>query len=187
MRIGTYTFDEFAEEVRRFHGSPAPGVIIGGFMVDAAKAGLPDGVLFEAICETRICLPDAVQLTTPCTLGNGRLRVAHVGRFALTLYDKISGEGVRAFIVTKKLDRWPTIKEWFLKLRPKAEQDTGKLIEEIREAGTDYIGTARVRVDPEYFGKKKIGPVRVCPGCGEAYPASDGERCGGCRGELPYE
>ena len=61
------------------------------------------GCLFDAICETRNCLPDAVQLLTPCTIGNGWLKVVNVGRFALTLYDKYQGEGVRVYLDPAKV------------------------------------------------------------------------------------
>ena len=33
MNIRNYTFEEFVERVKEFHGYSAPGVIIGGFMV----------------------------------------------------------------------------------------------------------------------------------------------------------
>ena len=67
MHIGPYTFDEFSTLVESFHGSAAPGVLVGGVMVEAAKSRLPEGILFDALTETRACLPDAVQLLTPCT------------------------------------------------------------------------------------------------------------------------
>ncbi|MEN6617055.1 MAG: formylmethanofuran dehydrogenase subunit E family protein, partial [Syntrophorhabdus sp.] len=59
-----YTFDEYKEMVRQFHGSDAPGLLIGGFMVSLAIENLPAGTLYDAVCETKQCLPDAVQLLT---------------------------------------------------------------------------------------------------------------------------
>lgn len=185
-RIGSHSFGEYCSIVERFHGSPAPGVLIGGYMVDLARQGMAEGVLFEAICETRVCLPDAIQLLTPCTTGNNRVKVVHVGRFALTLYDKVTGIGFRAFLDVSKLNRWSEIRTWFLKLKPKSEQDGVRLLEEIGAAGTSILGVEPVTVKPAFLEKSKLGPVRLCPSCGEAYPNSDGDRCGGCRGELPY-
>src|SRR5512139_1693635 len=95
MSIRSFTFEEYVERVRSFHGFAAPGVVIGGFMVDVAYQHLPDKGLFDTICETAKCLPDAIQLLTQCTVGNGWLRVIDIGRFALSLYDKSGGEGVR--------------------------------------------------------------------------------------------
>jgi formylmethanofuran dehydrogenase subunit E len=65
MKICSYTFEEFVNRVQTFHGFAAPGVIIGGFMVDLAQRKLAPNVLFNALCETRKCLPDAVQLLLP--------------------------------------------------------------------------------------------------------------------------
>ena len=82
VMIKSYMFQEFVDLVSSFHGYAAPGVIIGGFMVDLAYRYLPEEGLFDALCETPKCLPDAIQLLTPCTLGNGWLTVVNTGRFA---------------------------------------------------------------------------------------------------------
>ena len=42
MNICSYTFEEYVERVRSFHGFAAPGVVIGGFMVDLAYQHLPE-------------------------------------------------------------------------------------------------------------------------------------------------
>ena len=65
--IGEYTFGEYLDAVESFHGYKAPGVVIGGIMVDFAMQQLPSNTLFDAISETTYCLPDAIQLLTPCT------------------------------------------------------------------------------------------------------------------------
>jgi formylmethanofuran dehydrogenase subunit E len=184
--VGEYGFEEFCDTVERFHGSPAPGVLVGGFMVELARQGLPEGTLFEALCETRVCLPDAIQLLTPCTLGNGRVKVVHVGRFALSLYDKYTGVGRRVFLDVRKMGAWPEIRSWFLKLKPKAEQDSPRLLREIGMAGTAVLGFEPIALAETFIRKQKLGRVQLCPRCGEAFPTSAGEVCGGCRGELPY-
>ena len=98
MNIRSYTFEQYVERVRDFHGFAAPGVLIGGFMVELAYQHLPEEGLFDAISETAKCLPDAIQLLTPCTVGNGWLTVINMGRYAMTLYNKYTGEGVRVFV-----------------------------------------------------------------------------------------
>jgi formylmethanofuran dehydrogenase subunit E len=140
MNIGAYSFEEFLQLVKSFHGHAAPGVVIGGIMVEAARRQLPAEVLFDALCETRNCLPDAIQLLTPCTIGNGWLKVVNLDRFALTLYDKYQGEGVRVFLDPAKVAGWPEINTWYRKLKPKREQDPARLREEIKNAGTDILG-----------------------------------------------
>ncbi len=119
--IGPYTIDEFIEAAGRFHGYAAPGLILGGFMVHEARGYIPEGVLFDAISETAWCLPDAVQMLTPCTVGNGWLRIFNLGLYAVSLFDKFSGQGVRVAVETARLDAYPTIREWLFKLKPKKE------------------------------------------------------------------
>ncbi len=75
-----YSTEEYLAMVVKFHGHQAPGLMIGGFMVDMAMRERPEGEFFDVLCETSVCLPDAVQLLTPCTYGNGWLKVVDIGR-----------------------------------------------------------------------------------------------------------
>ncbi|WP_081859170.1 FmdE family protein [Desulfohalovibrio reitneri] len=185
--IGPHTFAEFIEEARRFHGYPAPGLIIGGIMVQAARRRLPEGVLFDAISEASSCLPDAVQILTPCTAGNGWLRVIDLGRYALTLFNKHTGEGVRVALDPEKLQDWPEFRDWFFKAKSKPEQDVDRLREEMRLAGESVLRIEPAQVKPEHVGKTSKGPIRACPLCGEAYPERTGRICLGCQGRAPVE
>ena len=186
MNIGPYSIEDYMHLVKSFHGNIAPGLIIGGFMVDLAMKNLPDGVLFDAISETQTCLPDAIQLLTPCTIGNGWLKVMDFGRYALCLYDKNQGKGVRVFLDTEKLKGWPEINTWFFKLKPKKEQDPIILRDRIIDAGPDILTVQHVTVDNVFLGKKGKGAIGTCPSCGEAYPAKDGTVCLACKGGSPY-
>jgi formylmethanofuran dehydrogenase subunit E len=186
MEICSYTFEEYIEMVQDFHGFFAPGVIIGGFMVDLAYRQLPADGLFDAISETPKCLPDAIQLLTPCTIGNGWLTIINVGRFALTLYDKTTGQGIRVFIDAEKLELWPPIKNWYFKLVSKKQRDAEALINAIREAGAAILGFRPVTVPQEIIQKRRRGTFAVCSRCKEGYPAADGLICRGCQGELIY-
>ena len=186
MNIGPYSFDEYVHLVKSFHGHTAPGMIIGGIMVDMALNNTPAGEFFDALCETASCLPDAVQLLTPCTIGNGWLRIVNVGRYAVTLFEKYGGEGVRVYLDSSMLDAWPAIKEWFFKLKPKKEQDSQTLFEQIRNAGTNLYSIQNVKVQARFLEKQSKGSIAVCPLCGEAYPSKDGEICRGCGADNPY-
>ena len=53
-----YSFDEFLDIIDFFHGHVAPGLVIGGKMVDLAMRHVPEGTLFDSICETANCLPE---------------------------------------------------------------------------------------------------------------------------------
>ncbi len=181
------TFEEFAAMVKAFHGSIAPGIMIGRSMVDLALRCLPKDGLYDVICETAKCLPDAVQLLTPCSIGNGWLKIIDTGRFALAFYDKATGKGIRVFIDPEKLGVWPEIRNWFLKLTPKKEQDTARLMKEIEEAGSDICSVESIEVSLDLVKKEKGGPIALCPSCGEPYPSGRGAVCPACRGGvLPY-
>ncbi len=186
MNIGPHSFDEFLQIVKSFHGFAAPGVVLGGFMVDEARRQLPPEALFDAVCETRHCLPDAVQLLTPCTLGNGWLKVVNLDRFALIFYDKYQGDGVRVYLDRVKAEGWPTIRDWYLKLKPKKQQDTALLLQQIEAAGPAVLSWHQVKMRPQYLQVRKRGRMKLCPLCQEAYPAQDGGICRACRGEAPY-
>ncbi len=186
MKIGNYSYDEYLYLVKSFHGSLAPGLIIGGFMVNLALKSLPEGEFFDAICETPVCLPDSVQLLTPCTIGNGWLTVLPFGRFAITFFEKYGGEGVRVHLDLAKMENYPAINTWFLKLKTKKEQDPERLLDEIRVAGEDLLSIQRVRVQPESVRRKKMWAYAKCRICGEAYPAHHGDSCMACQGESPY-
>ncbi|MBN2538583.1 MAG: trehalose-binding protein [Deltaproteobacteria bacterium] len=186
MNIGPYSFDEYIHLVKSFHGHIAPGMIIGGIMVDTALNNTPAGDLFDALCETENCLPDAVQLLTPCTVGNGWLRIVNFGRYAVTLYEKYKGDGVRVYLDPSTLDEWPAIKEWFFKLKQKKDQNSELLYEQIRKAGAELCKIQNVHMHPRFMEKRSKGDTNVCPLCGEAFPSKDGEICRGCGSEKPY-
>ena len=120
----TARFEAFVKATSQFHGYPAPGVLLGCYMVEAAKDRIPEGVLYDAVCETVWCLPDAVQMLTPCTVGNGWLRVLNLGHYALSLYDKYTGRGVRVYLDARRLTQWEDVADWLLKRKPKSEQNS---------------------------------------------------------------
>jgi len=184
MNICTYSFEEYLHLVKSFHGHLAPGLIVGGFMVDLAMKHLPEGEFFDAICETNVCLPDAVQILTPCTIGNGWLSIVPFGKFAVTLYEKYSGKGVRVYLDT---ENWiPGRKSALVsKKKKKSEQNTDVLLAQIKEAGPCLFSIQHVQVEPEKVRRKKMGPVDVCPAFGDAYPKRDGDKCQSCRGDTP--
>jgi formylmethanofuran dehydrogenase subunit E len=186
-RIGIYAWEEYIKRVNSFHGYAAPGVIIGGIMINIAMERIPKGILFNVICETAYCLPDAVQLLTPCTVGNGWLKIIDLGRFAVSLYGKNDGKGVRIYLDAKKLQDWDEIKAWFLKLKDKKEQNVERLREQIRKAGCDIYKIYPVRIKPQYLIKRSKGSIGICNKCGEAYPVKDGTICRGCQGNSPYD
>lgn len=187
MNIGAYTFEEFCQLAANFHGYAAPGVLIGGYMVEKARSALPEGTLFEAVVESPKCLPDAVQLLTLCSTGNQRMKIHNLGRYALSLFDKHSGEGYRVSLNSEKMRAYPELYAWFHKKKAKSEQDVERLEKEICAAGDSICDIAPIRIKRRFIGHKHSPAIVNCPVCGEAYPSSDGCLCRGCQGEAPYE
>jgi formylmethanofuran dehydrogenase subunit E len=186
MKICSYTYEEYVDLLTSFHGNTAPGLLIGGFMVDLARRQLPAEGFYDAICETPACLPDAIQLLTPCTVGYGWLKIINLGRYALSLYEKYGGEGVRVYVDPEKLKAWPEIYNWFFKLTPKKDQDLNLLLRTIKEAGASYCGIQTVKLKPRFIKIVHRRGFTVCALCGESYPLDDGGICRACQGELPY-
>lgn len=181
-----YTFSEYESLAESFHGYAAPGLLVGGKMVDMALSSMPEEILFDVLCETAFCLPDAVQLLTLCTTGNGWLKVLNLGRFAFSFYDKFNGSGVRVYLDPKKLDAFSEIKTWFYKLKPKCEQNSDILKKQIEEAGEAIFSITKIQVSPGYLEKRENGKTENCTLCGEAYPVKHGSICRSCQGESPY-
>ena len=179
LTVGGMALDEALDCIERFHGSLAPGIVLGGFMVDIGQECMAEGVLYNAVVESRHCLPDAVQIFTPCTIGNTWLRVEDYGRFAITLYDKDTGSGVRVWVDIDKLDPFPEVKGWFLKRIPKSELPTERLLPAILEAGRAIFSHRNVQVE-DWVRPAKKGNVGICPQCGESYPIRYGKACRAC-------
>jgi|APLow6443716910_1056828.scaffolds.fasta_scaffold16864_2 formylmethanofuran dehydrogenase subunit E len=175
-----------------FHTYPAPGVLIGAFMVDYALVLLgvtPDRKLY-GVCETPKCLPDALQVLACCTTGNNRLRIIPIGKFAITLNaptESEVAEAVRVYVDLEKLKHYPTIDTWYAN-SPAYDKHTmkGRLQDEIFRAGRNILSFERVRV---IVKKKKKWTSVTCPCCGETVPdyLIEGDRCGACGSMKYYE
>ena len=99
-----------------FHGKYAPGAVIGAYMVQLAQEKLQPLIgKLNAIAESTVCLADAIQIMTGCTIGNKYLWLMNYGRYALCLYDRETKEGVRVWVDYNKIDpiKTPTLKKFF--------------------------------------------------------------------------
>lgn len=186
MTVCGRSFEDFLSTIERFHGCTAPGVVIGGFMVDLAQEHIGPDVEADAIVEATHCLPDAIQLFTPCTYGNGWMKVIDWDKFALTLYNKKTLEGVRVWLDLEKIRLFPNIYNWYMRLTPKGDLPLGVLLESIEEAGRRMLSCAPVQV-VQYYGKIRKGKSGVCSKCGEAYPLSQGDCCLSCQGKSYFK
>lgn len=175
----------FLEEVEKFHGWKAPGIIIGGFMVDWGLELMGDEIEFDAIVETSHCLPDAVQIFTSCTIGNGWMKILDWDKFAISFYDRRTLAGVRIWLDPEKLKAFPSIYRWYMRLAPKQELPLEILVDAILAAGRSLLSANPMRIT-RFSERKKKGPTALCPDCGEAYPVSQGPQCLACQGQKYY-
>lgn len=174
--------DEFLLAAEGFHGHVSPGVVMGGHLADAAWSSLGDVPFLNAVVESVVCLPDAVQLLTPCTLGNGFLQVLDWGRFALTLYDRRSLAGVRARFLAERVERFPLIAAWYLR-NSGGPVDKEPVVAELLAHGRELVEVAEVRMRRSLKDETRY-PTGPCPQCGEMYPLRWGPVCLACQGHA---
>ncbi len=175
-----------------FHSFPAPGLVMGVFMVDWAMEGLhatPGEKLF-AVAETKKCLPDALQVIAHCTIGNNRLRVLNAGRFAIVMNRPSTTEaskGVRVAVDAARLEAFPTLRAWFMHDRSFDRKTmTGMLFDDILGGGRRYLSLERVIVR---FDPKQAWSAGRCDCCGELVPNTllRSGVCAVCGDERYYE
>jgi len=180
------SLDDFLIHMEEFHGYRAPGLLLGGIMLDVALQELGQTPYLNVVTETVVCLPDAVQLLTPCTVGNGFLQVLDWGKFALTGYDRVSLSGVRAWLNLDALPGYPLVHRWFERSkRPIEKPDFEELASEILAGRADLVGHRQVALHRALKGSERV-PTGRCPECGESYRLSLGPTCPACRGEAYY-
>ncbi len=179
-------------QLAEFHTYPAPGVLIGAFMVDYAMEllGAKKGDKLYGVCETPKCLPDALQVLAHITIGNNRLKIVPIGKFAITMNRPSEGpmaDAIRVYVDLEKLKQYPTVDLWYAN-SPAFDKKTMKarLFDEIFTAGRTILSSEKVRVP--VMQKKKWKSV-TCPGCGESVPdyLIEGDRCGACGSMKYYE
>jgi formylmethanofuran dehydrogenase subunit E len=166
---GKLALKEYEAVVRDFHGHLAPGVLMGGFMVDWALEVMEPCQILDALVETRKCLPDAVQILTKCTIGNGWLRILDQGKLSLILYDKETMHGARVCLDPQRLCQFPLIRAWAMKERSKKENPLDPLIEEMMHAGRRIFGCQEVVVDKIPGALPAYSNPKICPICHEPF------------------
>jgi len=186
IKIGGIGFSDFLIQMEEFHGYRSPGMLLGGFMVDIALRELGPTPHLNVVTETVVCLPDAVQLLTPCTIGNGFLQVLDWGKFALTGYDRMGLSGVRVWLNADSLHNYPTIQRWFERSKRTGPKPLfEEVAPEMLEVGTKLLNHQPVRLYRALKDSKPV-PTERCPTCGEFYPLRIGSDCPACHGQAYY-
>lgn len=178
--------DDFLIMAEEFHGHLSPGVVTGAFLVDAASRVLGDTLYINAVVETLVCLPDAVQLLTPCTLGNGFMQLLDWGKFAVTLYDRETLDGARAWVDLDAAAANPLVSSWFMRQPEQDKVDKSLVVQELVTYGPKLAAVRPVRMKAPLRGEQKVATA-PCPACGESYPVTFGDRCPACAGRSYYE
>ncbi len=179
------TLNECLRTIEAFHGWKAPGLVIGMFMIDWARELVGEHVEADAIVETRHCLPDAIQLFTPCTVGNGWMKILDWDKFALSLYDRKKRHGNRVWLDLEKAEQFPDLYNWYMRLVPKNALPLEVLTDTILSAERSVLSCESVYITQSYERDKK-GKTAVCPICKEAYAGKLGKVCASCQGKGYY-
>ncbi|NCB37983.1 MAG: hypothetical protein EOM80_04365 [Erysipelotrichia bacterium] len=188
---------EWYEKAIDFHKKRAPGLLIAAVMIDICRSRLGEVKdQLNAICESISCLCDVVQLMTGCTIGNRYLTIyAELGRFAVTLYDRADGRGIRAFIDLDKISATdtPELYRFFYRTRS-AEVKAGgiarlksgeQVVREFLCVRDQVIGIQHVWV--EKFGKPQKPSAARCPKCRESFlQINTTSECAMCSGVSGY-
>jgi formylmethanofuran dehydrogenase subunit E len=177
-------YEDFVIRMEEFHGYRSPGIVLGALMVEAALKEVGTTPYLNVVTETVVCLPDAVQLLTPCTIGNGFLQILDWGKFALTAYDRKTLAGVRVWLNYDALGNYPLIHSWFERSSKSREKPVfEKLAAEILKAGSKLITQQPVRFYQALKSSQHV-PTGRCPQCGESYPLHFGPACPSCSGKA---
>jgi formylmethanofuran dehydrogenase subunit E len=187
VKLCGIAYEDFLIEMEAFHGHRSPGVLLGGLMLDRALEELGATHYLNVVCETVVCLPDAIQILTPCTFGNGFLQVLDWGKYALTTYDRQTLSGVRAWLNHDRISKYPLIHAWFERTgQPREKPPFEKLSEKILTAEDEIIICRPVRLHHALKDSKPV-PTGRCPKCSESYPLHLGPACPSCSGKGYYD
>ena len=173
--------EPYFEQGIEFHGYLSPGLVLGVIMVDLAKEILGPRDLIDAVVETKACIPDAIQLMTSCSYGNGWMRVKDWDKFALTLYDKHKLDGVRVFVNLEEVKKHPSIERWLMREGHTRKEE---LANEVMRVGRSILSWQRVRAAP--YKRIENAPLAVCSSCGETHSSVDSDLCIRCSGGEDY-
>lgn len=170
----------------KFHGNRAPGILLGGVMVDWAIELLAQKENLIAVSETKWSLPDAIQLVTPCTIGNGRLIVLNWGKMGLSLFSQKQHAGYRIWLDLVKTRRVPSIYNWHMRLPPPHSISKEQLVADILIAGRSILSWRAIPIT-RFVDISHSPTMAVCSQCNEAYPEDQGDLCLSCQGNSYYE
>lgn len=196
--LTTEEFNNITEKIYTFHTKRAPGIPIGVAMIDLALDKLgPIKDKINAVSETQACLSDVLQIMVGCTIGNRYLRIyKKLGKYALTLFDREDGRGIRVWVDVDKIDIniAPETHKFFHRKRsaevkkggPARKESAKKIVEEFLKIKNDVIEFKEIQMIN--YNKPPMLPAAVCVSCNETFLAKSALEnvCQFCSGELKY-
>ena len=185
--------NEKLEKALALHKKNAPGIYLGVLMLEEVEKVFEIKEKANFAVETTFCLPDVIQSLYGATLGNRYLRLeVDSGRYACTVFDRDTGEGIRVFIDARKIvkEEMPYFWEFYFRERDltniSRKEHNKKVIAEILEKGKSIIGLAKVKVNLP--PKEPLKETAICQKCGEAFlkDAKEQNICLECQKEKSY-
>ena len=192
------------------HGHLCPfvslGVKAGQYAMAHLKRSNTGMEEIVAIVECNNCFTDGVQVVTGCTFGNNALVFRDLGKTAVTVAVRDSGEAIRLVVTPdyrdRLLTRYPNVEPLFRKVvveRQGTPEDEHRLWHmwsslarrELTAPLEEQFRIQHLKVEiPEYA---PIYETRLCSGCGEGVMAprlvavNGRELCLTCAGKVYYQ
>lgn len=152
-------------KVEELHGYLSPGAALGIPMLNYACEILGcdlNDELFVTV-ESLNCLPDAIMALTRSTVGNKRLTIKDVGKFAITVSKKWGDKSVRVFIDIDKLKEYPIVYDWFMNTKDIPHEEVAP---EVLKAWTNILS---YKLNDLEIPDKKKKVIAICERCKEPF------------------
>ncbi len=176
------------------HGHFAPGLALGLRMSEIALSNLNanrgDKALI-GISETELCIPDALQIATGCTLGKRRIFVENYGKLALTLANSQTKEGIRVALKEEAKNYSDLMSKWTMRLGKLNHEEEADLSVKLLDIDEKYFLIQRVQVNKDKNSDKPT--ISICSNCKEPFSSDlailleDRSYCRSCSGDTYYK
>ena len=155
----------------KLHSHLSPGLALGMRMAKIAYSKLGTtkrGKGITGIAETRMCIPDALQVIAGTTPGNKNLIIQDYGKLALSviLYDEKIG--YRVSLKKEAAETDENLKKFMYKLGRVGHEEEEKLARYLLTLDEKYFDIKKIRITIP-LAEKKMG-IAECSRCHELQP-----------------
>jgi formylmethanofuran dehydrogenase subunit E len=186
--------EEDIEFAIKLHGHLSPGVALGMRMVEIAYKYLGTnkrGKGITGVAETRMCIPDALQVMAGTTPGNKNLIVLDYGKLALSVILYEERVGYRVSLRKDASETSHSLKKFMYKLGRLGHDEEEKLANTLLKLDERYFDVKKIRITIPLADEKT--PIAECQICHELQPekyvvAENGRIiCMVCKGDSYFE